>query len=403
MKKFIKNIIVILIVVFMLLSTATNTIYATMQIEGALLIKIADADYHLKYYNADKGTNTYIKVSIVGYYKDDIFYPTYCTDKDLNGVGDIGSYHVDVNSMYNNNKIWRVIKNGYPYKTATEMGLSLNWNAYAVTKMAVYCILGQSDINLFSADSNDKEAVNMLKALKDLVNIGLYGTETYSNNVSFEKENEFKEEGRYYTQGYKEVSDVEISEYIIKSISGFPEGTLVVDEDDNVKSLFKSNEKFKIKIPKAKMNEDIDGKINIEAKIRDYVIYDGKSRITGAQNCIVTAKPYNIVDKVINVREKLDKGNIIINKKDIETNKPIADTEFEIYDLNGVKISNGKTDNNGKLKFSNLYQGKYIIKEKIANDNYIIDNTEYEVELKYSETKEVSLTNERKKRKYKGI
>ena len=103
--------------------------------------------------------------------------------------------------------------------------------------------------------------------LEFTLNIGLNGSETYSNNVSFEKENELEEEGRYYVQRYKAVSKVEVSEYVIKSISGFPEGTLIVDEEDNINTLFNSNEKFKIKIPKAKMDKDIKGTINIETKI----------------------------------------------------------------------------------------------------------------------------------------
>ena len=397
MRNIIKNICIVLCLVIILLSFSSNAIYAVTKINEAYLVKIGDADYHLKHYNQSKGTYTYITVSIVGYYNNGKFYPAYCTNKDLNGVRDIGSYYVDTNSYLTNNQVWRAIKNGYPYKTASQMGLSSDFDAYVVTKMAVYCLLGQSDINDFSADSSDTEAVNMLNALKNLLNIGLNGNETYKNNVSIDKNGTFKQEGGYYSQEYKVTSNSTVLKYYIKGVNNFPEGTIITDYNGNIKTTFGSGEIFKIKIPTSKMNKDINGNIEIETEIKNYPMYNGKARISGAQDCVVTADYDSSVISRVELNEKVNTGKIIINKVDSETKKGISGVEFKVFDVNGTSIKTGETNENGVVEFSGLYQGNYIIKETKANDNYIIDDAEKTVQLKYNSTETISIENQHKK------
>ena len=64
---------------------------------------------------------------------------------------------MEVNNLLKNDKVWRVIKNGYPFKSAEELGLSDEYDAFAVTKFAVYCILGQSKLEYFKAEEDDKK------------------------------------------------------------------------------------------------------------------------------------------------------------------------------------------------------------------------------------------------------
>ena len=88
-------------------------------------------------------------------------------NRDLVGAED-EAYYVKVESLLNNDKVWRVIKNGYPYKSAKKMGLTSKYDAFAVTKFAVYCILGEAKLEYFKAEKDDEEAVAMLKALKEV-------------------------------------------------------------------------------------------------------------------------------------------------------------------------------------------------------------------------------------------
>ena len=77
-----------------------------------------------------------------------------------------GAYNVDISKLCDNPMVWRIVTNGYPYLQPQQMGLEKMEDAYAVTKFAVYCALGQADINSFYAEPNDIVAVRMLDVLK---------------------------------------------------------------------------------------------------------------------------------------------------------------------------------------------------------------------------------------------
>lgn len=151
MNKKVRKIGAILFLFMILFSSCFNVIYASTQITGAYIQKVGDAPQHLQHYNASKKAYTYVICSIVGHNQNGVFYPAYCLNHDLDGA-EKGAYGVDIDAAYNNPAVWRVIKNGYPYNN---MGLS-DWDAFAVTKMAVYCVLGQSNLGDFRAAPGDR-------------------------------------------------------------------------------------------------------------------------------------------------------------------------------------------------------------------------------------------------------
>jgi TQXA domain-containing protein len=184
---------------------------------SAELVKIGNAAYHLKY------NDKYIICSIVGYNRDGKFYPAYCMNQDLPGA-ETNSYTVNISEMINNDAIWRVVTNGFPYVSAEGMGLYDDYDAYEVTKMAVYCILGQSDINKFSYDESDITAHRMYDVLKYLVDVGLNGKETrQTGTMSIVKSGELIESGNYYYQEYIVTSKINLENYEITDFSSFPE------------------------------------------------------------------------------------------------------------------------------------------------------------------------------------
>ena len=210
MKKIKQKIFPLVLLFIILISTCSNTILAVTELTEAYIQKIGEADHHLKYYQDSKGKYTYVICSIVGHYNNGKFYPAYCMNKELSGVGEAGSYDVDIKEILGNDQIWRAVKNGYPYKSASELGLTSDYDAFTVTKMAIYCLLGQSDINLFSADEDDEEGQKMLEILKHLVNIGRNGKETQKTSLKIQQEGNLKEEDKYYTFQYKVTSSVSL-------------------------------------------------------------------------------------------------------------------------------------------------------------------------------------------------
>lgn len=398
MIKIIKKILIILLLSIIFISYVSNIVKAVYEIKEASIVKIGEAPYHLKYYNESKKMYSYSVCSIVGYYKENKFYPAYCLNRDLHGVGYVNSYTVDIDNVIENNQVWRAVKNGYPYKTASEMGLESDYDAFAVTKFAVYCLLGQADINLYTADENDAEGQAMLRALRNLVDIGRNQTDTFSDELKISKVTDLIEDGNYYSITYKVNAGNTISKYKIKSVSGLTNGELLTDVNGNIKTEFNSNEKFKIKIPKSNLSSDKNIDIEIESNLKNYPMFYGKTRISGTQDYLLTANSYQNLTANINTKLNLNTGKIIINKKDDETKQGIPDTTFEIYNSQKQNIGIYTTDKSGKIEIPNLYQDLYYAKEIKSNENYILNqDNEYSINVEYNKTSTIDIENEHKK------
>lgn len=396
MLKISKKILVILLLSIIFISNASNIINATYIGGDAYIEKKGEADYHLKYYNDEKGMYTYRTCDILGYTKDGKWHPAYCLNRGKNGPGKIGSYTVYINSFINNNKVWRAVKNGYPYKTAGQMGLSSDYDAYAVTLDAIYCLIGQADVNIYQADEGDQEGQAMLSALHNLVKIGEGGSETFNDNLQITKVQDLTEDGNYYSIIYKVSSNSEVSSYNIKSVSGLENGDLITDVNGNIKTSFTSGENFKIKLSKLDSNRNIN--IEIQADLKCYPMYKGDSVIAGSQNYLLTTDNTENVTKTANINLKLDTGKLKIEKIDDETKKGIKDVTFELYNSKKELVQTKTTDANGEILFESLFSGEYVLKETKTNENYILkENTEFNVHIDYNETSLVQIENEHKK------
>ncbi len=90
-------------------------------------------------------------------------------------------------------------------------------------------------------------------------------------------------------------------------------------------------------------------------------------------------------------------GRLVITKVD-DTNKPLANVTFEIYDNDGYVVDRVTTDSNGKASV-NVNYGTYFFKEVSAPEGYIMDETLYRFTVNAeNRTFYKTITNER----YKG-
>lgn len=403
MIKLISKIITILLIAIFILNMSANFIFAAVEvtINKAYIEKIGEAKYHLQYYREEKEMYTYLTCDIVGFYdKNKNFNPAYCMNRDLVGAGE-ESYYVKIDNLLNNDKVWRVIKNGYPYKSAKKLGLSSKYDAFAVTKFAVYCVLGQADLKLFKADKDDKEAVAMLKALKALVKIGEKGTEKQDEDpLTLKKEGNLKEEENYYSQEYSLDSTTDFDKYEISKTEGMPEGSYISDMDGNKTTKLNQGQNFKVMIPKAQMTKDFSIKITAKADCKSYVILEGKTTVKKTQNYVVTAGEMATATTKDTLNINVNNAKLKIRKAEENTNKPIEGVKFALYKDEKL-LQEKQTDKDGRISFENLYPGKYTIKEVETAEKYVLENTPKEIELKYNETKEIEITNKLKTGKIK--
>lgn len=142
----IKKIMIIILTAILVLCSFSNFANASFPMEKAHLYKVADCTTKLDYYSKKQGRWIKVICYLTEYEKDGTKYPAYCLIADNNGVGEVGPYDVTLTEILDREDIWRVISNGYPYKTPGEMGVDNVLDAYMITKRAVHALLYDVDV-----------------------------------------------------------------------------------------------------------------------------------------------------------------------------------------------------------------------------------------------------------------
>ena len=395
-KKCAKKGIAILLLVLSLFSVFSN-VFAATPISSALIKNGGDCGYHLQFWDTKQNAWSYIITTYVYYEEGGKQYPAYCMQSNLPGVGESSEYNVSVDDIINDVRLWRVAINGYPYQSPQSMGLENQYDAFVATKQAIYRVLDGRDPNTFynGADSRGQAIKN---AIINLVNIGRNGTQTPVNtDVTTNKIGEFIEDGDYYSQEYSISSPVETSEYTITATNGLPNGSQITNMSNNVQNTFSGSEHFKVRIPKTSLSSDINVTIVLQAKCKTYPVFYGKTTVPGTQDYLLTFDPFGDVAGRADLNIKTNTGKIKIVKNDEDTNQPISGVTFQLLTKDGTVIANATTNERGEITFPNLYQNNYQLKEISTNDNYILNEMTFDVNVEYNKTTTKTITNEHKK------
>lgn len=396
-----KKIVAILMLLSIFLSSISNLVYAATEISQAYLQDRGDVEWHLQYWNADKNVWSYVTTTYVTYTENGKEYPAYCMNREYPGVGEYDAYTVDIDSVVDDVRVWRTIINGYPYKSAAELGVANNLEAFQATKQAVYCILYDFDpyTRFRSAEQGaDARGAAIRNAIINMVNIGRNGTQTrYSAGISTSKVGNLTKDGNYYTQEFKINCGVTASQYTITSVNGMPSGGIITNTSGTQKTTFSGSENFKIKIPTSQMGNDINITFAIQGKAEVYPVFYGKTRIAETQNYAVCFDPLGDVVGVGNLNVKTNTGRIQINKTDDETKKPISGVTFQLTKKDGTVVANATTNEQGIATFSGLYQNNYVLKEVSTNPKYVLNTKAFDVNVEYNGTTTKDITNEHKK------
>lgn len=406
MFKIIRKMIIMSMLVVMILSTFSNIVTAT-EISYATVKNGEDCGFHLQFWDTKQNAWSYIITHYVYYEEAGKQYPAYCLDRDLAGVEkeDSNSYGVNVDQVIEDERLWRVAINGYPYQSPETMGVENYQDAFVATKQAVYCIIYGFDPNT-RYNGGDSRGVAIKNAIINLVNIGRYGTQTRSNtNITTSKVGTFYEDGEYYSQEYLVNSPVEISQYMITETKGLPEGSQITDMSNKSQTTFNEKENFKVRIPKSKLNQDVSVVIEIQAKCKTYPVFYGRTTIPGTQNYMLTFEPYDDVTVSATLNEKI-KGQIRIIKTSEDDNyingkksgSPIENVKFEVYDSNKNKVDEVITNKEGIAITKKLNKGNYTIKEVESGEWYLLNENEFLAEIEYhGEIVNISITNKSEK------
>lgn len=385
----IKKVITILILIICLLSTISN---GTFSIDKADIYIKERAKTCLKL----TSNNGAIGVTKVFYNHNGKAYPAYCINPSLDGVGEYPGYQVTVEDVVTNPQVWRVITQGYPYKTIEELGVADEDEAYTATKQAVYCVINNYPLSRYGAVGEAGERT--LEAMTKMVEYArsssttkpssnIYITEITKWEIDEKKENivktfEIKTEAP--SQGYK-ISISDNKENQIK----------ILDINNNESSLIKEN-KFKISIPVTLLKKDGILEISVQANLETYPILYGKSADSNLQSYALTGEIYEIGEGKIEVNYNKNSSKLKIIKVDKEGQKKLEGVEFNILDeKENIKYSNLKTNKEGEIIIEGILPGKYYLEEVNSINGYNKLNTKIEFEINLNEELTLTVENEK--------
>ena len=295
-----------------------------------------------------------------------------------------------MSQIANNQMVWRVLLNGFPYKTPAEMGVPDERSAFAVTKQAVYAVLDGRDTSRYSGV--DEIGNQMADAIRRLVDIGRNGTQTYQDpviNVStISPAGVDNIDSKYISQTFNVSSEVNMKDInVILDTFSAPTGTKVTDVNNNEKTNFNKGENFKVLVPRENIKDEITVQFTLSGQCETYPILFGKAPNENVQDYVLTTDPFvvstaksqmNYKPSVDIEIEKISSGESEITGKG--EGEPLEGAKFNVKSEDGTFNKDYYTDKNGKITLPNMDIKKYIITE-LESAKYYLLNKDTQVEV----------------------
>ncbi len=327
-------------------------------------------------------------------------YPAYCLNKDLPGVTLGNPYSVSIDEYVTNVKVWRAATNGYPYKSCAELGCETVTEAFMATKQAIYCTLYGTDPNTFVGigESGDR----IVNAIKQILNNANNSTavkpsaDLTINSLSSAWQID-SVDNTYISREFSVSANAPFSTYSLEINEELPEGTKIVNINNEEKTSFDSKENFKIIIPITNILKDGNFTIKAKGEVKTKPVLYGKSGKSSLQDYAVSGIMYEDGTGSIKAYYTANGTKITILKQTAETKEPLKGAEFQILDENqNVLYTELRTNEQGEVTVENLMPGKYYVKEIKTVEGYQIYDKLIELQLDFNEATKVIVNNSEK-------
>ena len=392
--KKIGKILFILLIVLLDIIIYINSSYAA-EINSANIYGVGDCPSLISY----KGIP--VRVIYVEYMLNGVSNPAYCLDKTMPGV-ETGAYDVSINQQINDVGLWKVITNGYPYKTLNELGVKTKEEGFTATKQAIYCYIHGNNIKDYAALASAGEAgVRTVNALNKIVNDAKNSSQTkVSSALNINKNmSEWKQDDidkTYMSKVFSVTADAPIGKYQINlTRENYVDigGMKVTDLKNVEKNIFEPEEKFKVLIPISNMTSIGNFELNAKTEVNTKPVFYGVAP-QGLQDHAITTAMYEDGSGKITENYPKNETKIIILKQNEETKEKLENVEFELLDENKNRVySNLKTNNEGKIIIENIIPGKYFLKETKAIDGYTKYNELIEFDIEFNNQYTITVNN----------
>lgn len=324
-------------------------------------------------------------------------YPAFCANPNKGGVENFAAknYDVDVDQLDTNPHVWGAITNGYPYKTPAELGVKNEYEAYYITKMAVWAIVHDNYSNLNDWKANGSQNAHVEKAMKALVAKGRANTAVYptwlavnpkSTTVSVDEK-----DSNYISQTYTLKSNVDIKSYRVVIDGNVPAGAKVTDVSNKEKTEFSGSElTFKVLIPKDSPKGEF--RVLVKGKLENKSVLFGVAHDEKKQNYYVSPLPSYNGDSWVQLAYAPEGGDVPdtpetpttdvqILKVKKGTKEGLAGAVFKV-EVDGKTIGHYVTDKNGEVKIEKV-SGTLSVTEEVPPKGYVLDeNSHKDLEIR---------------------
>lgn len=324
-------------------------------------------------------------------------YPAFCANPNKGGVENFAAknYDVDVDGLDKDPHVWGAITNGYPYKTPAELGVKNAYEAYYITKMAVWAIVHDNYSNLNDWKANGSQNNHVEKAMKALVAKGRANTAVYptwlavnpkSTTVSVDEK-----DSNYISQTYTLKSNVDIKSYRVVIDGNVPAGAKVTDVSNKEKTEFFGSElTFKVLIPKDSPKGEF--RVLVKSKLENKSVLFGVAHDEKKQNYYVSPLPSYNGDSWAQLAYAPEGGDVPdtpetpttdvqILKVKKGTTEGLAGAEFKV-EVDGKTIGHYVTDKKGEIKIEKV-SGTLSVTEEVPPKGYVLDeNNHKDVEIR---------------------
>jgi len=399
LKKTLKKLSKIIVIAILLLALDLSLVFNCVQAFDSSKKNVYEIDYCdkvLKYKGIPRGA-----VYVV-YDENGKQYPAYCINPEKIGVGDTEAYDVSVKGYISDVTLWRIITNGYPYKSLEQLGVKTEKEAYLATKQAIYCYLDNRNVNEYSGIGESGERT--LKALKQIWNNAMNSDEVKISNVVdiLPIDSEWKQDkinDKYISKTYKVETPAPITDFTVE-IQGenIPEELMVVNINNKEQKTFKQGENFKILIPTNILNNNGSFEIKVTTKMEIKPVLFGVSPNEELQNYALTTFSYEDTEGSYSEKYQKNEAEIKILKQEKDTKIPLKGVEFQILNSDkNVILQSLITDENGEILLKGIEPGRYYIKEIKTLQGYILYNENIQIDISLNEKVNVVVNNSKEK------
>ena len=109
-------------IAIMFIQSLSNVVMAATEISKANLKNDHSIKTNIQYKNSDGKWHDII-CNYICYTEDGKTYPAYCIKHGVHGLDEEGSYTVSISKLLDDDRVWRVIVNSYPYVSLDTMGV----------------------------------------------------------------------------------------------------------------------------------------------------------------------------------------------------------------------------------------------------------------------------------------